>query len=508
MRSNFIIKNSTWGIVSQICNIVFGFIGRTVFINILGGDYLGISGLFTNILNILSLSELGFSTAVAYNLYKPLSSGDERKISAIMNFYKNVYRIVALTVLILGLGVVPFLEFLINESPFDINFLRFVYFLYLLKTVTSYLFSYNYTIATADQHNYVLVNIDSVSRIVLTVLNVVALILTHNYIFYLLIDIVCSLLINAVKSFIVKKRYPILRKKYVLEKEEKDKIVRDVKNIFMGKVSTVIVNSTDNIIISIFINTLSVGIYSNYNMLIGYVNGFIAQLTSSTQASLGNIFATETKEYGIISIRRMMFIIFIPVSICATCLFCCLNPFIEIWIGNQYVKSQIFVGIIVLNFFLMTIRTPLWQGVSVSGKFEQDKRIAIIGAISNLIISLALVQIFDISGVILGTVLSQCIQLVLKAKLLFDDYLESSSIMYFKLLLKYLLIVIIEVIVTYCISNFIIGNESIVKLFVSCLINVGISFIIIFVIFKNSDELQYAKGISKSILKKVGVLHE
>lgn len=508
MRSDFIIKNSTWGIISQICNIVFGFIGRTVFISILGGDYLGISGLFTNILNILSLSELGFSVAVAYNLYKPLSLGDERKISAIMNFYKKVYRIVALTVLILGIGVIPFLEFLINKSPFDINFLRFIYFLYLIKTVTSYLFSYNYTIATADQRNYVLVNIDSISRIVLTALNVIVLISTHNYIFYLLVDIVCSLLINAVKSFVVKKKYPVLREKYVLKREEKDKIVKDVKNIFMGKVSTVIVDSTDSIIISIFINTLSVGIYSNYNMLIGYINGFIAQLTSSTQASLGNIFVTESKEYAIISIKRMMFVIFIPVSICATCLFCCLNPFIKIWIGNKYVKSQIFVGIIVLNFFLMAIRTPLWQGVSVSGKFKQDKRIAVIGALSNLIISLVLVQIFDISGVILGTVLSQLIQLVLKAKLLFDDYLRSSSNMYFKLLFKYLLIVIVEITMAYSILNFIIGNENIIKLFFSCLIDIGISFGIIFIVFKNSDELQYAREILRSILKKVGVLHE
>ena len=505
MRSNYVIRNSTWGIISQICNIIFGFVGRTVFIYFLGGDYLGISGLFTNILNILSLSELGFSTAVAFNLYKPLASGENKKVSAIMNFYKKVYRIIAMIIFVSGIIVIPFLKYLIKESPFEIDFLTFVYFLYLLKTVTSYLFSYNYTLATADQHNYILVNIDTISRVAMTIINTIILFLTHNYVIYLLSDIVTSIVINMIKSFVVRKRYPILREKEKLNKEDQKKIITDVKNIFLGKKSPVIGRLTDNIIISAFINTLSVGIYDNYNMLINYINGFITQLTSSTQASLGNIFATETKEYAVICIKRMMFITFIPVSICVTSLFCSLNPFIELWIGSKYVKSQAFVGIIVLNFFIMAIRTPLWQGVTASGLFKKDKIIAIIGAISNLLISLALVKNFDIAGVILGTVISQIIQLILKAKLLYNDYFKCSCFKYFMLLTKYLLIIVIQTFITFSFSKYIVGNDSILKLFVSCLFNLIFCLMMIFILFRKTDEFNYTKNLILSVLRKVRI---
>lgn len=503
MRSVYAIKNSAWGIVYQICNIILGFIGRTIFIYVLGAEYLGISGLFTNILNLLSLSELGFATAVAYNLYKPIADDDKPKICAIMNFYKKVYRIVALTVLGLGITVIPFLKYIINESAFDIVFLQFIYVLFLIKTVTSYLFSYKFTLINADQSGYVLVNIDSIARIAITIGNAILLVLTHDYVCYLLFDILTALVINAIKAKTIAKRYPWLKSKEQLQLDEKKKIVQDVKNIFAGKVSTVIVSSTDNIIISIFINTLTVGIYDNYNMLINYVNGFIAQLTASTQASLGNVFASESKEYIVSCIKRMMFVIFLPLSICATCLFCALNPFIELWIGNEYVESQVFVFILIFNFFVLSIRAPLWQAVSVSGMFQKDKNIAIVGAVSNLFISLVLVKMIEMPGVILGTVLSQLIQMYLKARLLFREYLCFKPSIYYKLFIRYVLILLVQLVICYTMTHLLIRPNTLLEIIISCIISAIVCGCIILMFFGKSEEMVYTKQLATNILRKL-----
>lgn len=503
MRSEFVIKNSIWGIVSQGCNIIFGFIGRTVFIYTLGGDYLGISSLFTNILNILSLSELGFSTAVAYNLYKPLAEKNQKKIAAIMNFYKNIYRVVAVVILILGLIATPFLKYLIKESPFDIRFLQFVYFLYLIKTVTSYLFSYKFTLATADQRNYLIVNIDSIARIILTIINSIALIITHDYIIYLFIDIGSSIILNGVKSFVITKKYPLLTFKYRLDKGEKIKIFDDVKNIFASKISTVIVSSTDNIIISAFISTLAVGIYDNYNMLINYINGFLTQFTSSTQASLGNVFVAETDEYIINCIKRMMFIIFVPLSICCTCLFCSLNTFIYLWLGKAFVETQYFVAIMMINFFVQSIKVPLWQGVAVSGMFKNDKNIAVLGAVSNLIISIILVKPFGISGVIVGTIISQLLQLVFKAQLLYKKYLCKSASSYYYMLIKYTLILCIQLLISYSIKTYFLNSYTFITIVLNCIINTIICISIIILCFWGKDEMRYTLTLLHNILRKV-----
>ena len=425
MRANKVLKNGLWGLAYQVVGILLSFVGRTVFIKFLSAEYLGIAGLFTNVLSILSLSELGFSSAVSFHLYKLLATEDHEKTAALMNFYKKVYRIVALVVLAAGLAVLPFLKFIIKDAEelsFPLWYVGVVYLIYLAKTVTSYLYSYNFTLAVADQKAGLLTSIDIIVRLAMSVANILTLVIFHNYsyinyVIYLLVEIAIGLAGNIIKTIRVRKRYPYIRSKAKIDPQDRKRVMKDVSNIFAGKVATVVVNATDNILISAMISVATVGHYSNYSMIITQVQMVLTQFTSATQASLGNMLAFESKEYSYSILKKLTVIVYFAASFCAVCLFNLLNPFVKIWLGEEYLLDIITVALCVLNFFVTTVKAPLWFSLGGAGYFAKDRNIAIWGAVSNLGVSILCTYFWGLPGVFFGTVFSQLTQWVLKTRL-------------------------------------------------------------------------------------------
>ena len=503
MRSKYVIKNSLWGILSQILSIILGFVGRTVFIRILNAEYLGISGLFSNVLSFLSLSELGFSSAVAFHLYGLIASGDNEKIAGVMNYYKRVYRVIASIILSIGLLLVPFLQYLIKESTFEISYIRLVYVIYLLNTVTSYLFSYRYTLATADQKNYILVQVDSIFKILGCIANIIVLVILKNFIVYLIAQMAVGIVGNYVKAQRVTKKYLVLKEKNEISEEEKKKITSDVKNIFAGKVSTVIVTSTDNILISVMINLTAVGLYSNYAMIIGYIQSFLSQFTTATQASIGNLIASESKEYAYSVLNKLTQIIFFAVSFCATSLFVLLNPFIELWVGNQYLLDMNVVFWCVLSFYIQIIKAPLWYTLGGAGLFKDDRNISIIGAVSNLVISVVCAYIWGFAGIFMGTVFSQLIQWVLKAILLGRKYLFMKCTGYVLLFFESTGMLLVFFAATYYLSSLIVLESELLSFLIKCMLCVIVPNAINFFVFRKSEGMQYMKSLIGRITKTI-----
>lgn len=423
MRANKVFKNGLWGIVYQVLCIILSFIGRTVFIHFLNAEYLGISGLFTNVLSILSLSELGFSSAVSFHLYKLLADNDEEKIAGLMNFYKTVYYIVAGCVAGLGLLVLPFLKYIIKDTTFSIGYVSLVYVIYLVKTVVSYFFSYNFTIANADQKSHILTKVDIIIHLTISLVNIATLAIFKNFIIYLSVEIAIGVLGSFIKSLRVKKQYPCLRLKVKIEPEQKKRVLKDVSNIFVEKISTVVVTATDNIIISAMIGVATVGVYSNYSMIIANIQVMLNQFTKATQSSLGNMLAFESKDYAYSILKKLTIILYFVTSFCAVCLFNLLNPFINIWLGKDYLLNIIIVALCVLNFYIQIIKTPLWFSISGIGYFAQDRNIAIYGAISNLVVSIVCAYFWGLAGVFFGTAFSQLTQWIMKSDLFIRKYL-------------------------------------------------------------------------------------
>ena len=502
MRAKKVAVNGLWGGIYRVIVVLLGFIGRTAFIHFLSAEYLGISGLFGNILTMLSLSELGFSLTISYHLYKLLDTDDRESIVGIMNFYKNVYRIVALSVAALGLTILPFLKFIIKDTTFSLEYVSIVYIIYLAKTVLSYLFSYNFTIATADQKGYLLTKIDIVMHIIMSMTNILSLFLFRNYIIYLLGEILLGIIGNIVKSIRVRKEYPYIKGKTKIQPEMKKRILKDVKNIFVSKVSNVVVTSTDNILISALISVQTVGIYSNYSMLISYVQNFFTQFTSATQASIGNMLNSESKEYSYTILKRLTVILYFITSFCTVCLFNLLNPFISLWLGKEYLLSLPVVALCVLVFYIQIVKTPLWFSVSGVGFFSEDKNISICGAVSNLLISVLAAFIFGLSGIFLGTVVSQIIQWVMKSRLFMKKYLNRSAVEYMALCTWLLLLTAAMSAGIYWALSFVSLENPFAEFAVRVLVCALAPNVINFILFYRTEEYKYLLALFKRLLKR------
>lgn len=503
MRTDNVLKNGFWGVIYQITNILLGFVSRTVFIYYLNSEYLGISGLFSNVLNMLSLTELGFSSAIAFHLYGFLAREEHESITGIMNFYKKIYIAVAVCIFAIGLAISPFLHLIIKESSFDISYIRLVYIIYLINTAISYFYAYKFTIAVADQKNYILTNVDTIFKFVTTLSNILVLVIFKNFIVYLIAGIILSLTCNFIKAREVSKRYPYLSNKTKIKPEHKKKILSDVKNIFAGKLSTVIVTSTDNILISAIVNLSSVGLYSNYSMIIGYVQAFLTQFTSATQASIGNMIASESKEYSYDILKKLTKIVYFAASFCTVSLYVLLNPFINIWLGEKYLLDMNVVAWCVLSFYIQIVKAPVWYSLGGVGYFRKDRDISIIGAVSNLIISVVCAYFFGLSGIFMGTVFSQLIQWILKTRLFINVYLEQSAIEYIRLSLKLILLTSVFSVMTLILGEIIPIGNLYLKFIIKVLLCAILPNVANIVLFRNSDAFEYCLAIFMRLTGKL-----
>ncbi|MTO56809.1 oligosaccharide flippase family protein, partial [Turicibacter sanguinis] len=273
MRTSNSIKNSIIGTLTIFISMVTSFIAQAVFIRILSIDFLGLNGLFTNILSILSLFELGIGNAIIYNLYSPLAKKNKEEINSLMCFYKKSYHIIAILILICGVLILPFLNFIVRDVEVDIN-IYIVYILFLLSSVASYIISYKRSLIYADQKNYIINIIHMAYLIILNISQLLALYFTKNYYLYLIIKILYQLFENIVITVCANRLYPYLKDKKVkkLDKEIEQNIFLKIKALVFHKIGAVIINGTDNIIISAFFTIGIVGIYSNYYMIINGIN--------------------------------------------------------------------------------------------------------------------------------------------------------------------------------------------------------------------------------------------
>ena len=264
-RTEYSARNTSVAMFARIIAILMGFFTRVVFTHTLSEDYVGINGLFTDILNVLALSELGIGTAITYALYKPISEKNIEKQKSLMLLYKRMYRVIAGVVLGVGLLVIPFMDILIKNQP-NVENLTLLYLLYLANSVVSYLLIYKRTLIDAHQLSYIGVLCQTFFLVVQNIFQIVILCTTHNFLLFVIVLLSCTLLNNVTISIKANRMYPFLKEKNVapLEAEEKKSIKQNIKAMLMHKVGNVVVTNTDNLLISSMVGIVSVAIYSNY----------------------------------------------------------------------------------------------------------------------------------------------------------------------------------------------------------------------------------------------------
>lgn len=383
------------------------FLCRTVFIRTLGETYLGIDGLFGNILSLLAIAELGIGQTIIYHLYDPLAHNDRKKLGALMTLFKKTYRLIGLTIGAVGLLLTPFYHYFVDSSV-NIPNLTLIYLLYVFNSVITYFYSSQQCIITADQKGYICTLYRYGFCIVQNIAQIVILLKTRNFILYFCLQIVFSFLTNYFLARKAGKMYPFVRR-YQHEKlpaADKAELVRNVKAMFMHRFGGVVVNGTDNLVISALFGVGSVGFYSNYYMIVSKLNDITSQIFSGITASVGNLGAVEgeRKSYRIFLVTN--FVGFWIFSFCSICLFCLFNPFIRLWVGEKMLLPLNVVFFIVLNFYATGMRQATLTFRNSFGLFWYDRYNAVAEALVNLCVSIALAKTMGLAGVFVGTLVS------------------------------------------------------------------------------------------------------
>lgn len=309
-RTEYSILNILTGVGGYFLNTVLGFVCRMVFVRCLAAEYLGVNGLFVNVLSMLSLAELGIGSAIVYALYKPLAENDEEKIASLVQLYGKAYRIIGGLIMVAGLALMPFLDLIIQEQPNISESIYLLYVINLFNTASSYFFSYRSSLLIAAQRNYIVGGINYAITILQSILQMVFLLLFRNYLGYLLIQTAGTFLYNVLVSWVATKHFPFIRKKNIkpLPKEEQRTLFSNVRDLMIYKVSGLLVNSTDNILITFFSGLATTGIASNYTLLVNTLNSLLGQVFNGLTASIGNHNASESveKRYEMFRFLNMM----------------------------------------------------------------------------------------------------------------------------------------------------------------------------------------------------------
>lgn len=502
-RTENSIKNLFFAIGGQILGILISLVARVVFIRILSTEYLGLSGLFTNILTILSLSELGFVTAMSYQLYKPISEQNKENIKTLMHFYKKIYYLIAFVILILGIITLPFYQFLMDKVP-NIQHLNLIYLLFVLNTSVSYLFSHKRILIICDQKKYIATIYRYIFYFLLNVCQIIVLLITKNYILFLIVQIIMTLTENIALNIKANKMYPYLKERNIKKLHEKDyqQIIKNVKSMFYHKFGGVVLNSTDNIVISKILGLTSVGLYSNYMLIITALKTIIMQVFSSVIASIGNLNVNANRKKMTEIFKKTFFADYFIHVITTICLICLMNPFIKIWLGTEFLVDNFSVYCIAINYYLFGMRRTCMSFREATGNYSKDKYSPIIEAVINIVSSIILARYIGLAGVILGTIISSIFTNFWWEPLVITKNSLSINLKnYFMMYFKYTFIGIIMSVIIVYISSFIPDNT--ILLFFSKAVSVFVLSVVLFmIIYRNNHYYKFYKRIIKRTLKK------
>lgn len=403
-------KNVAAGFACQGAALLLSFVSRSVFVMVLSSEYLGINGLFSNILTVLSFAELGIGEALSYAMYQPAKEGNREKLCQLMRLYKTAYRGIALFVTVVGVIASFFLDYLVAEKPNIPENFQLIFWLFLFNNVCSYLLAYKQSILLVEQKKYIVLYIQQGTKVAQLLLQMAILFFAHSYYGFLLVQVICTLLTNVFISLYVKKAYPWLNDRSVqapLPQEEQHKIVKDVKALAISKVAGIVSNGSDNIVIAKILGLTSVGVVSNYTLVINSFSSILWGTLSGITGSMGNFNVNASVEKRRAIFEELYLIVHWIFCLCCTCLIVLLNPFVEIWVGTSYQTDLPIVVALVLIAYVSGMNFPVYTFRVTCGLFDEMKYPYFWSGIANVALSVVLALKMGLFGVYIATVITR-----------------------------------------------------------------------------------------------------
>lgn len=491
-RTKNSIKNIVFSLGGYVITSILQLVVRSVFLNKLSAEYLGLGGLFSNILSMLALSELGVGTAMIYALYRPIAEDNREKIKSLMSVYKKMYTFIGVFIFIAGMAVTPFLKHLIKDMP-DIPNIRQFFLLYVLNSAFSYFCTYKRSLIICNQKEYISSTTTSIAAIVLRIIQILILIFTGSYLFYLIAQVVMTIGENLFVSWIADKIYPYLKERNIekLPSEDVRNLKKNIFAMFGHKLGNVIVNATDNLILSKILGLVSVGLFSNYELILTNVKSIFVKVFNALNASVGNLTVASDKKHSEDVLDSLVILAYLIMNTLVTGLFVLFQDFIVLWIGEEYLLSTFSVGIILLNFYISNMRIPVMTFRNATGTFWNDRYKPLFESVVNLVISIPLTYALGVAGVKLGTILSTLlVAFWVEAYVLYKHYFQKSVLPYLLKQAKLLALTIFCTALAWGICSFINGTTIVgfaIKGFISLFVPIGVNL----AFFWRSKEIKF-----------------
>lgn len=498
MRTKKALINSSTNILCFIIAFIPSLVIRKIFLDTLGNDILGLNSLFTNIIGWLSIVELGVGTAIVYSLYKPFADNDRSQIRAYIRFYGKFYRSIGFVILIIGLIITPFLKYFI-KGDIDLTLVSVSFILFLINSFISYMFLHRLCILNVAQEEYKVTIGTTISKLIITLIQYLMLKVYPNFLIFIVVQIVVNLVYFIIINMYITKKYPWLNeKKENLDEKTSKSLLKNVRAMFMHKIGDLVVNSTDNIVISKFVGLGALANYANYQMVIVAFQTVVSRGLIGLTASIGNMLSTEDKKKAYNVHKKVFFLNFWAVSFIVISLYNTLNQFIGMVFGEKYLLDALTFAIILMNVYFASMRGSVEQFQSGSGNFYQDRYAPIVESIINIVASIVLVRYIGIAGVFIGTLISNfTVVFWTKPYVVYKYVFNKKLIDYFKMYFKYLVIALIPLIITGFATEPFKNDYSIISFIINCIINVIIINLFYLVVFFKSEEFKYYLSIFK-----------
>lgn len=498
------LRNIAFGLINRIVSIFFPFIVRTIFIRYLGEEYLGLNSLYSSILQVLNLADLGFASAIVASMYKPIAEGDTDKVSALMNLYRKLYKLIGTVLLIVGLVLTPFIDKLISgDPPADVD-IYILWLLYLAHTVISYLFfAYKVSLINAHQRNDITEKIGALCRIFISILQIVVVVLYKSIYAYVFLTVVNSVIYNLWCSLECDKRFPQYKCKGELDSETKKSITKNVGALAIQKIGNTISVSLDSIVISAFLGLTAVAIYGNYYYIVSAIATFVNLIYSAITASVGNSIVTETSDKNYNDLKKFFFLNTWLIGWCCVCFMCLFQDFMIVWMGEDLLFGIVTVLCLVLRFYFDQIRKVVLTYKDAAGMWWADKWRPLAGCIVNLTLNIIFVKLIGVAGVMISTIVSYAfVEMPWETHVLFKLYFKKSEKEYYLGMIITTFKMVIAGIITYSVCELIpFGHiTSIAVKLALCVILTNMIFIFLNV---KSEDFKISTLFLKNIIKGI-----
>lgn len=496
--------NTVFGIGSQLIILLFTIVSRKIFTDLLGADYLGLNSLFANIVLMLSLTELGLGSSMVYFLYKPLAEKNDKMVRIYQNYFRNIYNWIGVILTLVGIIISFFIGFISTDIPF--RELQIYFILYMLGTTVTYFLSYKKNLLLADQKNRIISVAHTIAKIAFEIAQIILLLQTGSYFLYLLLFITFNFSENLLVSLYVDRKYPHLKGKEreTLTRDQKIDVRSKVRDLFVQNISGFFISSTDNLLISTFVSTAATGMYANYIIIINVLKTMFSQIFSSFTTSFGNLHATSDLEHGYHIYKNAQFLAFWFLSFTSITFFVCIQDFMSVWMGSEYVLSLSIPFLICASYYVYGISVPSLSVQNALGLYNADKNIMVIQAVINFILSVVLVNVIGIGGVVLGTVVStMCLPMISKPYIIHNQVFGRSPKAYYLELIKGFVLTLVVGVGLYVATRYISTPYMLLTVVIEALVCVVVINGLYIALFYRSEEFKYYYRLVEPMVKKV-----